>query len=139
MVNLTTDDETGYATGVINDDVSFRYFSGERYNISLKWYGDIKTFNVNSSDQYPNVHQGIQRYNYTLGEEQEIILDLILNIEDYKTNFTETYNSSNEVTWGNELTLAVKFESTTTGGPPWTPINDADKVINLARKIIKIQ
>ncbi len=125
---LTTD--LGAAKGVNNPTLSFWYYRGTRYNITLEYASTIREFNV-SSDQYttaPGVF--LNRFNYTLDLFTTIEFRIRLSLANFKTEFQELVTEGTKE-WGSNFTFSARFMSTEDAlnpTPTWLPVIAPDFV-----------
>jgi hypothetical protein len=129
IVTLLTTDQ-GDAKGVKNTDLSFWYYRGTLYNITLI-YGSIpRQFNA-SSNQYttpPGVF--LDHFNYTLDTFSTIELRIRLSLADFKTEFQDLVTEGTKE-WGLDFSFSVRFMSTenaTSPSPTWDPVSAPDFV-----------
>jgi hypothetical protein len=115
VVELETD-TTGFAYGDLTKDFGFWYLTGQVYNFSLWIVGQQQDFKVNTSDQYKPVLT--TWYNYTLNNAFSLVFQLDLNFTERIANFT-VYGGDNEVTWGDNMSFWVLYETSNNSGQNW--------------------
>ena len=129
IVTLLTTDQ-GTAKGVNNPALSFWYYRGTRYNITLIYASIQREFNV-SSDQYttaPGVF--LDHFNYTLDIFSTIEFRIRLSLANFKTEFQELITEGTKE-WGSNFTFSVRFMSTENAlnpTPTWIPVIAPDFV-----------
>jgi len=104
IVTLLTTDQ-GMAKGVKNPDLSFLYYRGTKYNISLVYASTQREFNV-SSDQYttaPGIF--LDHFNYTLDTFSTIEFRIRLSLANFKTEFQELVTEGTKE-WGSNFTFS---------------------------------
>ncbi|MEE9377369.1 MAG: LamG-like jellyroll fold domain-containing protein [Candidatus Lokiarchaeia archaeon] len=129
ITTLLTND-LGIAKGIKNPELDFWYITNILYNFSIEYFDIPQVFNV-TSDQY-TTPQGtfLDEFNYTLTKKGFIEFRILLNLENYTTQFDTVYWDSN-LEWGSNFFFEVQFLSTTNAldqPPTWTPVTDPDYV-----------
>ena len=108
IANLTTlTDGKAYTR---TQNLSFWYIQ-DTYNFTLEFFEIAKQFSVNYTDPSAPLLEDIYEYNYTVTEASEIVFELLLNPEQYTTQFIE-FNGTTTASWGNNLIYWVNFTST---------------------------
>ncbi len=130
ITTLLTND-LGIAKGIKNPELDFWYITNTLYNFSIEYFDIPQFFNV-TSDQYTTPSgKFLYEFNYTLTKEGFIVFRILLNLENYTTQF-DTISWDSGLEWGSNFFFEVQFLSTTNAldvNPTWTPITDPDYVI----------
>ena len=119
IVNLTTD-TTGYAFGGLTKDFGMWYTAaGQMYNFTL-WIINIQqSFKVNITDK-PKPSGYTDVYNYTLTGATTIQFNIATDFTLRKANFTDEGKiGPSQVTWGENMTFYVMYNTTDENGLNW--------------------
>lgn len=118
IVNLTTD-TSGYAFGALTKDFGMWYTANQMYNFTL-WVINVKQdFKVNISDK-PKPAGLTNVYNYTLTGATTLQFNIGTDFTLRKANFTEEGKiGPSQVTWGENMTFYVMYNTTDEYGLNW--------------------
>ncbi|MFX1501579.1 MAG: LamG-like jellyroll fold domain-containing protein [Promethearchaeota archaeon] len=118
VVELETDFD-GYAHGEYSTDFGFWYLNGQTYNFTL-WFVNLpSTFTVNLSDK-PKPPGITDHYEYLLDQNSSLIFWLDEDFTARIANFTSA-SGDTSVTWGENMTFSVLYESSNDTGASWYP------------------